>query len=169
MTTPTPFSSAPRVRLATADDREAVLRLAIRFMGESHYARLMQPNVEALDTLIAFLLTSDNGALFVLDVGGQVAGMVGMTVVPNHLSGELQGSEVAFYVEPDYRRGRAALRLLDAAEQWAVDQGARALQMIAPPGSMAGTLYERRGYQVLETVWTRRVDVVDDVAEELAA
>jgi hypothetical protein len=69
------------------------------------------------------------------------------------VSGERVGCETAWWLDPKVRGGSTSLRMLDAAEQWALDEACSAFQMIAPEGSSVGRLYARRGYVPVETVW----------------
>jgi GNAT superfamily N-acetyltransferase len=122
-------------------------------VGETRYQGLITANAEQLERLIDFLL--ERGAVFVAQAGEVVVGMLAVSVAPHPMSADLVASEIAWWIEPERRGGSAAIRLLEAAEEWAADEGARSFQMIAPAGSTLGRFYARRGYEQVETVYQR--------------
>lgn len=147
------------IRPATAGDRDALLHMALRFLASSRYGTLVGSTPEHLERLITFLQEDPRGVAFLAECDGQAAGLIAATVVPNHISGRLSGSEIAWWVQPEFRRRtRAGVRLLDAAEAWARAQRAETFQMIAPAGAedLEG-FYRRRGYVELETVFQLRL------------
>lgn len=147
-----------RVRRATSRDVAACVRMAVRFIAESPYRGLVLPNVGQLQKLTELLL--DHGAVFVaqVDGGGDVVGMLGVSLIPHVMSGELVTSEAAWWMEPEYRLCSAGGRLLVAAERWALEQGAVWFQMIAPAGNeRLRAFYRRRGYVEVETVFQLRL------------
>lgn len=131
--------------------------MAVRFIAESPYRGLVIPNVGQLQRLVEFLL--DHGGVFVAQVdGGDVVGMIGASVIVHPIAGELVGSEVAWWMEPEHRGGSAGVRLLEAAERWAGAMGAVRFQMIAPAGDeRVREFYRRRGYMEVETVFQREL------------
>lgn len=145
------------IRRATREDVPAIVAMAARFRGETAYAGLVDENLEALEALARFLI--EFGVVFVAEKFGRVlVGMLAATVITHPISGERIASEVAWWVEPEYRGGTAGVRLLEAVEQWAVAQGARRFQMIAPTANArVGELYRRRGYTEIETIWQREL------------
>jgi GNAT superfamily N-acetyltransferase len=144
-----------RVRRATALDLGACVRMGLRFVTDTAYRGKVTANVGQLQLLVEFLL--DHGAVFVAQAdGGDVVGMIGASVIVHPISGELTGSEVAWWVEPEYRGGLAGVRLVVAAEAWAREAGALRFQMIAPAGEVrVAELYRRRGYDEVETIFQR--------------
>lgn len=157
MNVPVEAPARVRVRRGTSDDLAVLVRMAVRFITESSYRGLVMPNVGQLQVLVEHLL--DHGAIFVAQVdGGDVIGMIGASVIVHPIAGELVGSEVAWWMEPEHRGGSAGVRLLEAAERWAQGAGAVWFQMIAPAGApRLREFYRRRGYVEVETVFQRQV------------
>ncbi len=65
-------------------------------------------------------------------------------------------SEVAWYIHPDYRKGRDGLALFKEFEKWAEEKGAKAIFMYSHgmyPG--VSRLYERRGYVGQDTTFAK--------------
>lgn len=141
------------IRRATAADAPAVVRMGLQFLAETRYHGLLSPNVDQLSRLIGFLL--EHGLVLVAVREHAIVGMLLAHVGPHAISGELTGTEVAWWMDPAHRGGSAALRMLHQAEAWAVTQGAVRFQMIAPSDSTVGELYQRRGYEHVETIYQR--------------
>lgn len=150
------------IRTAHVGDLAVLVRMGLRFIATSSYRGTIPASAEQLGTLVAWLL--DQGGIFVAvdDEGDEPIGMLAATVIVHPMSGELVASEVAWWIEPEFRGGSAGLRLLAAAEAWARAQGATRFQMIAPAGSSVGALYRRRGYAELETTWQRPLEGESD-------
>jgi GNAT superfamily N-acetyltransferase len=95
------------------------------------------------------------GTILVAEVDGRVVGMICLALVPHLLTGQLYVDEVAWWVDPAHRGGTAGPRLLKAAEQWAVQNHANLIRMVAPCGSDAGRYYRRCGYKEVETTFSK--------------
>lgn len=145
-----------RVRPASVDDTEACVEMACRFIAEGPYRELVRVDEAHQARLVAYLL--EHGGLFVLEVDGVVEGMVGLSLVPLPVSGDLTATEIAWWVAPEHRGGGAGVRLWMAAEAWARAQAAVWIQMIAPHGADdVARMYRKRGYVPLETTWQKRL------------
>lgn len=140
------------LRRATRDDLAVCVRMGLRFVTDTAYRGKVTANVGQIQVLVEWLL--DHGVIFVAQVDqGDVVGMIGASVITHPISGELTGSEVAWWLEPEYRGSISAVRLVALAEEWARDAGAVRFQMIAPAGhERLGEFYGRRGYVEIETV-----------------
>lgn len=142
------------IRLAVVDDRAVLLRMCLRFAQESGYRAFIAIDFGRLEALVDFVL--EHGAAFVcVNPLGLVVGMLGVTLIEHPMSGECVASEMAWWIEPEYRGGTTALRMLTHAETWARELGATRFQMVAPAGSTLGLFYQRRGYRELESTYQR--------------
>lgn len=73
---------------------------------------------------------------------------------PSILGPFVQAHEIAWWVTPEHRG--AGIRMLDGYEEWAIKHGAHLISVASLsvlPGVEA--VYERRGYQRLETHWVK--------------
>lgn len=144
------------IRRATLEDLPVLVAMGARFRSETAYAGLVDQDGAQLEALTRFLL--EHGAVFVAQIRLEVIGMLAATVVRHPVDGALTGSEIAWWIEPEFRGGSAAVRLLEAAEAWAKNMGARRFQMVAPTANArVGELYRRRGYAEVETTWQREL------------
>jgi hypothetical protein len=156
-----------RIRLATHDESDvaAAVRMGCTFAAESPYRGFITPNPDAQRSLVHYLV--DHGALFLASVGGADVGLLALSVAPLLFTGELVVSDVAWWVDPEWRFPRSSVggRLLVTGEGWAMEV-ARAkgvphiwLQMMNPAGGdpKVAEIYKRRGYLPLETIYTKRL------------
>ena len=139
------------IRRATEEDLDALVSLGLAFHAGSPYRDRFSPTPERMRATAAWVLA--NGALF-LAVREAPVGMMGAVVMPDLFAGELYGSELFWWVNPDARG--LGLRLLREAERWARSQGAVKFVLVAPD-RRAEQLYERLHYAKTETVWERRL------------
>jgi len=141
------------VRSATRDDLSVMVEMGSRFL-ESVYRGRLATNTAAMLALGEQLLTDPNGLMLVAERDAAIIGMLGALVYAHPMSGEQTAAELFWWVDPEKRGG--GLVLLRTLEQWARDHGAVVLQMIAPDDGVA-RLYERIGFERLETTYQRRL------------
>lgn len=146
--------STTTIRLAESEDLSAILRLGEQFRAASPYRDVLVQNDEHAQIILRKLIRGEGGAMWVADRAGEVVGMIGMILFPHYFSGELMASELLFYVDP-MSRGMG-LKLLRAAEAWAVACGARSISMIAPTEDI-GRIYARFHYQPSERAYVKRL------------
>jgi len=94
---------------------------------------------------------SPDAACFVFDVDGIAQGIL-MMVAFDHSYGPVRVSKDSmWWIDPTHRGGTAAVRMLDAAEEWARSRGC-AFGGIAGMGGdpNIARLLERRGYRAAE-------------------
>ena len=146
-----------RIRLATSADRTDMVRMGLQFIAESGYRGLLTPNPLAQEACVETLI--EQGGAWVLETdGGLVVGMLGIALVHLPVSLELAGSELMWWIDPQWRRGTWGMRLYKIGEQWARDKGAVWLQMLQPFGNpRVGEFYRRQGHMPVETVWQKRL------------
>jgi GNAT superfamily N-acetyltransferase len=145
------------IRQATAADQDRLVEMAIRFIGETRYKDVVVINPAQLEALVGRVL--DLGVIFVADVyDGYLVGMLALVALTHPISAEPYADELAWWVEPAYRRGTIGLALLDAGEHWARTHGLAAIKMVAPAGASAvERCYQRRGYEAVETAYQKRL------------
>jgi GNAT superfamily N-acetyltransferase len=142
------------IREATVDDVPRLVEMGQRFRAESPYATRLTENPAQMRALVTQLLETESGIVFVEEQDDQIVGMFLGFLFLHPISGDLIGSEVVWWVEPEFR-GRG-LRLMRRGEAWAREHGARFMQMVAPTPDVA-QLYRRLGYEEVEQVYQRRM------------
>lgn len=142
------------IRTATDADTSALVTMGRRMRTETSYAAHLVDNPAQMAAMVATLLDSPDGVIFVADAGCDLYGMIGMLVYTHHLDGQRVAGEIFWWTEPSARG--FGLRLLREAEAWAKTRGAVSVQMVAP-NDRVGRLYERLGYGRIETSYGKAV------------
>lgn len=157
------------LRAATIDDVPRIVEMALHFIADSRYQHLVTASAAQLALLVTEIM--GQGIVIVADVQKhhsiegagsfveqQVGGMIAIATLVHPFTGELYGDEIAWWVEPDYRaNGTVGHKLLCAGEDWARQKGLSVLKMVAPSGSDVGTHYVRRGFELVETVYQKKL------------
>lgn len=140
------------IRHATHEDIPQIVRMGANFIDDVYPAAITF-NADTLATLTAQLIDG-TGAVFVSENDHDVDGMIALIIVRQPMSGELVATELVWWMNPEARGGRTAIRLLSQAEAWAKAQGATRLQMIAPNDKVC-QFYEQLGFKRVEVAYMR--------------
>lgn len=141
------------IRHATLADRFAILRMGRDFINTLGLLPFDAPYVER--TVKDYILADDKLCL-VYAPKDVPQGFLMAHSGPHPFWPVLVAQELAWWVSPDHR-GRAALRLLDAYEQWAADKGCALVGMAHLGDERLSRLYDRRGYAKTETAFLKRL------------
>ena len=144
----------PIIRLATVHDIPQIVAMGERFVDETSYRVHLTKNPTQMADLAARLICGPEGLLLVAERGDTLIGMIGFYLFHHVFSGELTATDVFWWVNPEHRG--IGVRLLRAAERWALTHGAVVLQMVAPTDHV-GAFYERLGYHKVEAAYQKRV------------
>lgn len=142
------------IRLAEVDDIEKALPLVKSFYNESLKEYGFNLNEEVLRAVMKE--HCDNKSALVLDLDGEIAGVIAGRFVQFPISDFKVFQEVIWYVLPKYRRH--GIRLFQETERHCKSIGIQALIM----GNMANLnndkmekFYEGQGYKTLEVQWIK--------------
>ncbi len=106
-------------------------------------------------------LNNDPGfGAFVAEDAGKLIGACLVEIRPSWFAAwQLMGTELGWWIEPEYRSGRAGIRLQAMAEEWLVAQGASVLVFtgLANSPESVGRFYQKKGYRPLETHYVKVV------------
>lgn len=136
------------VRFATPDDRAQIVRL----LRDAHAAATSMPVPFSAPHAMALADRHiAGGDLMALVLGDDPVGVLLASAQDHPFGGAKYAMETAWWIAPG-ARGRAAMAMLAAYEQWARDRGCAFCQMAALVSfPQAGRIYERRGYSAVET------------------
>ena len=144
------------IRPAQESDLPELHAMAKQFYAETTYQEFSDYCDKSVDFVARMML--DDGVFLVAEGQDKLVGMVGLLVAPfmfNHAY--KTAHEVLWWVDSDARNSGAGLGLLQAIEPACRGRGVIAIQMgvlsTSPP--QAGMLYERMGYSISETSFTR--------------
>lgn len=102
----------------------------------------------------------DAGILFIVTarVEGELIGYFANLVSPDVYTGKVVSKELGIYLKPEYRGSTAFPRMLQKAEQGAVDRGAYSQMLAFKKGHDFG-LAQRLGYEETETIYHKIMEV----------
>lgn len=147
---------------ATTDDLPRLLDMGESFFGASGLAEFGAFERDACEKTMFACIHDDDKALLIAKDGGATVGMLAMTLVPFYAAPKIIfAQELFWWVAPNARKRGLGRELLDAAETWAKSKGATVLSMVALGKAeelrAVAQLYERAGFDLLETTWARRI------------
>lgn len=97
------------------------------------------------------LFNYPRGAAFLAYRDGVCIGFIGLVISSFFFSDYERATDVGFYILPKYRGGREAFRLMQAAEQWAKEQGVSQIcmgQSVGAKTEETKNFYVHQGYTV---------------------
>lgn len=104
----------------------------------------------------------DNGiakGLIAFNDDNEVIGMLVFTFFPDLISGELNSTEICFYVVPKYRKSTIAIELLDTMINFSKVKFVKNINLTHfSCDERISSLYERKGFVLFEKNYTLRVD-----------
>lgn len=141
------------IREATPIDVPRLVAMGREFLQTTAYHALIAENQTQMEMLASTLIDKDSGVVLVADHRGDLTGMIGLLIAPHHLSAEPVAMEAFWWASTP----GDGVRLLKAAEEWAREHGAVAMQMVAP-SERVGALCMRKGYSLVEWGYMRRLE-----------
>jgi len=141
------------LRFASVSDRDAIFRMLSSFHAVSPFTgRIDSDKVYA--EIDAFIEGDNTERLLLLSVDGldRPVGLIALAAVPFLFNHDKTVAELVFWVDPEARRGRRAVRLIEAAEYWSKKIGASRIVLSHLSGSESvGKMYTKLGYSQFET------------------
>ena len=144
------------VRHADATDMDAVLRAGRGLYGAARFESIAPFDEERLRNLVE--AADNNGtAVLVAMVDGRTVGVKALSLSQVWFSPTaLVAQELFWWVDPEHRGRGVGRALLEAAEKWAQDKGAKLFLAVIYEGSERGpSVCERAGYRLFENTWAK--------------
>lgn len=132
------------LRQATIADWDLLFGMCVKFSQTLELSPYIEPY--SLQDLVTSFLTDENKVVFICDE----VGMLAACKVPFLLGTVLTAQEIAWWVEPEYRKQNVGQRLVEAYEEWAKSQGCRIVTMACYANNDLGPFYEKCGYSLNE-------------------
>lgn len=142
------------IREATTEDFDDILSMCDSFWQETMYSE----DFDREHTKTMVQMAYDHGLLAVIDDGGVIGFVAG---IRSYLMGSreaITGTELAWWVNPEHRKGRCGINLMLFIEDLARKQGVKYWNMISMESSapeVANKIYQRLGYSRSETSYTK--------------
>lgn len=138
------------IRAATLADIPALLALGARMHAESPHFRQIGFSADKLGATLRQVLDSPNGFLMVGDAKGEIAGVMVALAVEHWCSTDMVATDLALYVEPEFRGSMLAARLIGRYKAWANERGAKITTAGISTGvnvEQTARLYEAMGFK----------------------
>ena len=149
------------IREATVADLDRLVEMGCHFLAQTAYCDGRALNDPAHIRNLA-VMTFDLGVIFVaVDAAGQAQGMLWSIVITHPVLGHRIGTEIVWWVEPEARRGGTGVLLMRAAETWAQERGAIAMQFSALRDAPLERFYRRLGYAAKEVIFEKELGHVE--------
>lgn len=138
------------IRVAIPADVPRIVDLGAALHAESpRWSRIPFNPARAAETMTRLILSAD-GVVFVYEVDGLVVGGIAGVVQPHWACVAGIAHEMSFVIDPEYRGGMAACRLICSLVAWGKMKGAAWLHAGTSTGlepEMVARLYERLGFE----------------------
>lgn len=143
------------IRRGTPDDFDSVIPLCERFWQETEFDEPFEPEQSLFTLNLAF----DCGIFAVVEQQGDIVGFAAGIKSPLLGNGSVfSGIEVAWWINPEDRKGIVGCRLFDFMESLARASGVKYWCMVslhALNPEKVNRFYERKGYHPTETTYMR--------------
>jgi GNAT superfamily N-acetyltransferase len=149
-----------RIRAPVAGDVEPLVEMGLRMHAESAYAFLPYERNKVIRLVQSFLDDSSSRCGLVAEADGKLVGMLGGYLSEYFFCSEVVACDMVLFVDPAYRHGLAAMRLVRAFRKWAIEHGARELCLAISTNVNAddtGRFYERLGFTRVGGVYKQRL------------
>lgn len=104
------------------------------------------------------LLKANYGVMWKLEVSDNIVGALGGIVAPDLNDGELTGTEMFWYVLPEFKSTIGTIRLLETFEKWARDIGCKRIHishLLLPNSEKFDNFIEKRGFKMVEVLYVK--------------
>lgn len=143
------------IREATEEDFEIILDMSEEFWKST----LFNSELDRDHTIKMVEMSFDMGLLAVAEYDGKVVGFCSAISSPSMGDPNIKvGTELAWWINPEHRKGRRGIELMFFMERLAEEQGVEVWSMASMESSnpeAANKIYERFGYKKSETMFTK--------------
>lgn len=146
------------IREATSGDLVDCVDLLRKFSDESGTTRLLGFDEEVVFWRLQGASVNPDYLINVLTVDDVVEGICVGFVVQSLTSMVTQGTEIAWYVNKEFRGSSYSIRLMKKLEEWARGKGANCLSMVSLENlspEISESIYSKLGYSKVETTFVK--------------
>lgn len=143
------------IRAATLEDVPAIVELSSHFILATPYSASLPVTPEYLEHTATTVIGGGTGIIYVVETDSRLVGFLAAYIGRHPFTGQMYCEELAWWMEPAARKGTAGPRMLWLLIEWARQNGAVVLKMVAPAGSSVGEFYLRHGFTHLESAFLK--------------
>jgi GNAT superfamily N-acetyltransferase len=155
-----PRTKAYNTRPATKEDVIDLAILGKQFVKESKNNYLGWDATKVYNSLFDVIERDDFCVIVLEEEEDGVVGMFIALVTPCFFSNLKQAVEIVWYVDPDHRGSRTALKMLSMYEEWADFRDAVCVNLVNLDilnGEKVKKMYERKGYRLVENTFVKEL------------
>lgn len=135
------------LKQATSDDSSIILSMVWTYACSSPYKDKI--NALAIDTLVKEFLTEKDKVVFYVLSDEVPVGFLAGAALPFILGLDTVATEIAWWVQPEFRLNGVGKVLLEAFEEWAKEVGCSMI-CLSSMDEGTGEVYIKRGYSLKE-------------------
>jgi GNAT superfamily N-acetyltransferase len=128
-----------------------ILQLGMLMQQESAFSVIPFDVEQTANSIVGLVVNNTNGfGLLAYTDEGEAVGMIAGSITPYFFSRGWVASDFVWYVKPEHRGSRVAVKLLKAFKAWATEKGASQLYMGVTTNISAdrtGDLLQRLGFE----------------------
>ena len=148
------------IRDATHDDVLDTVLAVKQFCKEIPHPAWHKFNTNKVNNLITQLIEIDQGFVKIVTNDDEVVGALVAVISDIPINDLVFAQELMFWIDPEHRIGRTALKLVDEYVEWATSKGCNFIRLSELDnvlGGKAGLLFKRKGFEPLETAYVKEV------------
>jgi len=127
-----------------------ILQLGMAMQQESDYAEVPFDIAQAANSILGMVINNPNGfGMLAYTDEGEPVGMIAGSISPYFFSQGSLASDFVWFVKPEFRGSRTAIKLLKMFQSWSKDHGATELYMGVTTNVSAGRtgdMLQRMGF-----------------------
>lgn len=140
------------IKIATIEDAPEILNMVLKFAENSNYFQIVSK--DKIEELINNILNSTREQAIILLEEGK--GMLAAMIAEFPYGNILQATELAWWVEPEYRNTKVGQSLIEAFEFWADKVGAK-IKVMSCLDDTVSKFYEKNGYKLYERIYFKEI------------
>jgi len=148
------------IRDATQNDVLDTVLAVKQFCKEIPHPAWHKFNTNKVNSLVSQLIEIDHGFVKIVTHEGEVVGALVAVLSDIPINDLIFAQELMFWIEPEHRKGKTALKLVDEYTEWATKAGCNFIRLSELDnvlGGKAGLLFKRKGFEPLETAYVKEV------------
>lgn len=148
------------IRDATQEDVLDTVLAVKQFCKEIPHPAWTKFNTNKVNSLVVQLVESENGFVKVVEKEGEIVGALIAVVSELPISDLTFSQELMFWIDPEHRKGRTAIKLIDMYVDWSEERGCSFTRLSELDNILekkAGSLFERKGFKLTETAYVKEI------------
>lgn len=148
------------IRDATQEDVLDTVLAVKQFCKEIPHPAWTKFNSNKVNSLVTQLVESENGFVKVVEKEGEIVGALIAVVSELPINDLTFSQELMFWIDPEHRKGRTAIKLIDMYVDWSEKRGCNFTRLSELDNILekkAGSLFERKGFKLTETAYVKEI------------